>query len=191
VEVLGWQIDYKKLHKYLRDKYGVSKIFYFGGIELHNYKYDYLSNETVPLNLLQDYFISLLKDQTYSQKTRILNIESDIKKVAFYRKLETFGYKLYIKPVKLYPRVDGTVEKKANCDVDMTFHLMMQKDQFSKVIILSGDGDFLPVLKYLKENNKEIIILSRSERTANEIKKLAGNNFRDFIYLKNILKMET
>jgi len=30
---LGWNIDYKKLIKYLKDKYSVSKTFYYGGVE--------------------------------------------------------------------------------------------------------------------------------------------------------------
>ena len=32
---LGWKIDYAKLLEYLKHKYGVSKAFYFGGVELH------------------------------------------------------------------------------------------------------------------------------------------------------------
>ncbi len=32
---LGWKIDYAKLLEYLKHKYGASKAFYFGGVELH------------------------------------------------------------------------------------------------------------------------------------------------------------
>jgi len=67
---------------------------------------------------------------------------------------------------------------------------MLEKDNFDRVIILSGDGDFLPALKYLKEIGKEIIVLARGPRTAKEIRQFAGGNFRDFEYLKFILKME-
>lgn len=72
----------------------------------------------------------------------------------------------------------------------MAFHLMKEKDNFKRAIILSGDGDFLPVLKYLRANNREIIILGRSERTAKEIKQFAGDKFTDFQYLREILKMK-
>ncbi len=57
-------------------------------------------------------------------------------------------------------------------------------------MILSGDGDFLPVLKHIRKERKEIIILARGPRTAREIRQFAGSNFRDFEYLKFILKME-
>ncbi|MCD6490040.1 MAG: NYN domain-containing protein [Thermodesulfobacterium sp.] len=104
--------------------------------------------------------------------------------------MKEFGYKLHLKPVKLYEQDDGTTKRKANCDVDMTFYLIKEKDNFDQVIILSGDGDFLPVLKYLRKIGKEVIILARGPRTAREIRQFAGSNFRDFEYLKYILKME-
>ena len=50
---LGWKIDYKRLLIYLKRKYGVSKIFYFGGIEIQGYKYDYLRNETIPIKIIK------------------------------------------------------------------------------------------------------------------------------------------
>ena len=104
--------------------------------------------------------------------------------------VSNFGYKLFLKPVKLYEQEDGSTRRKANCDVDMAFHLMKEKDNFDRVIILSGDGDFLPVLKYLRDQGKEVIILARGPRTAKEIRQFAGANFRDFEYLKFRLKME-
>ena len=113
-----------------------------------------------------------------------------MQRIRFYLKLEKFGYELHLKPVKLYEQDDGTTKRKANCDVDMTFYLMKEKDGFDKAIILSGDGDFLPILKYLKGKGKEIIVLARGPRTAREIRQFAGGNFRDFEYLKYRLKME-
>jgi uncharacterized LabA/DUF88 family protein len=93
-----------------------------------------------------------------------------------------------LKPVKLYEQEDGSTKRKANCDVDMAFYLMKEKDNFDRIIVLSGDGDFLPVLKYLKENKKEIIMLGRADRTAKEIKQFAGGNFRDFTKLEMRIK---
>jgi hypothetical protein len=42
---LGWSIDYEKLRKYLEDKYQVSNIYYFGGVEIHKFSFDYLTND--------------------------------------------------------------------------------------------------------------------------------------------------
>jgi uncharacterized LabA/DUF88 family protein len=70
----------------------------------------------------------------------------------------------------------------------MSFCLMRDFDNFDRVLILSGDGDFLPVLKYLRESKKEVLILARANRTAREVKKFAGDKFLDFNYLRECLK---
>ena len=187
---LGWKIDYQKLLQYLQEKYSVSKVFYFGGAEIHNFKYDYQAEETIPLEALERHLRKLIEKQGKDlNEAELLLIGRHTQRVRFYRRLEKFGYKLFIKPVKRYEQDDGTTKRKANCDVDMAFHLMRDKENFDRVVILSGDGDFLPVLKYLKETGKEVIILARGERTAKEIRQFAGTNFRDFEYLRNRLRM--
>ena len=188
---LGWSIDLQKLFNYLKEKYQVSNLYYFGGVEIHSFKYNYLKEETVPIKPLEKYLVDLLKNESEKlDEATIVLIGRHLKRVRFYKKLEEFGYKLFLKPVKLYEQEDGTTKRKANCDVDMAFHLMKEKDNFSKIVVLSGDGDFLPVLKYLKSQNKEVIVLARAVRTAREIKQFAGGNFRDFTKLETHIKFE-
>jgi len=188
---LGWKIDYQKLFDYLKQKYEVEKAFYFGGVEIHNFDYDYLENDSVPIKELEEYLVNLIKEKGHQfDEARLLLISRHLQRVRFYLKLKEFNYELYLKPVKFYEQDDGSTERKANCDVDMAFYLMKEKDNFDKVIVLSGDGDFLPVLKYLKEIRKEIIILARGPRTAKEIRQFAGGNFRDFVRLEKLIKFE-
>lgn len=188
---LGWKIDYEKLFGYLRKKYNVSKALYFGGAEIHNFSHDYLKQETVRITELEKYLADLVKNKSEKlNEVDLVLIRRHLKRVRFYLKLQGFGYNLYIKPVKFYEQGDESIKKKANCDVEMAFRLMKDVDNFDRVIILSGDGDFLPVLKYLKDQNKEVLILARGPRTAKEIRQFAGSNFRDFEYLKYILQME-
>ena len=188
---LGWKIDYRKLLDYLRDKYKISKVLYFGGVEIHNFNFNYLKNDTVPIKDLEKYLLNLIREWGNEiSEAMLLLLNRHLQRVRFYLKLAKFGYELHLKPVKLYDQDDGTTKRKANCDVDMDFYLMKEKDNFDRVIILSGDGDFLPVLKYLKNRGKEVIILARGPRTAKEIRQFAGSNFRDFEYLKYRLAME-
>lgn len=187
---LGWKIDYEKLLKYLENKYAVSTVFYFGGVEMHRFPYDYLSQETVPIGELETYLVRLVKnEQGKLNEAELALLGRHLQRVRFYKKLEAFGYRLYLKPVKRYED-NGVTRRKANCDVEMTFCLMREMDNFDRVIVLSGDGDFLPVLKYLREQGKEVIILARGPRTAREIRQFAGANFRDFEYLKYLLTFE-
>ncbi len=188
---LGWKIDYQKLFQYLKKKYNVNAAFYFGGVEIHDFAYDYQENETVPINKLEKHLKILIGNEGAKlNEAELLLIGRHLQRVRFYLKLDSFGYNLILKPVKLYEQEDGTTKRKANCDVDMAFYLMKEKNNFDRAIILSGDGDFLPVLKYLRENGKEIIILGRGKRTAKEIKQFAGSNFRDFVRLENRIKFE-
>ena len=120
---------------------------------------------------------------------QLLLISRHYQRVRFYLKLNKFGYKLLLKTVKLYEQEDGTTRRKANCDVEMAFYMMREKDNFGRTLILSGDGDFLPVLKHLRSAGKEVIILARGPRTAREIRQFTGSQFRDFEYLKYLLTM--
>ena len=188
---LGWKIDYQKLLQYLHNKYNVSKVFYFGGVETHKFKYSYLAQETVPIDELEAYLIDLVENKESNfNEAELALLGRHLRRARFYRKLTKFGYALYLKPVKRYEDNDGGIRRKANCDVEMAFYLMKELDNFDRAVVLSGDGDFLPVLKYLRENRKQVIILSRGKRTAKEIRQFASSNFRDFVRLETHIKFE-
>jgi len=186
---LGWKIDYRKLLGYLKEKYDVDKVLYFGGVEIHDFKHDYLANDTVPLEELERHLVGILKRKGEElNEAYLILIGRHLQRVRFYLKLQEFGYQLFLKPVKLYEQEDGTTRRKANCDVDMAFRLMREQESFERVIVLSGDGDFLPVLKYLRESGKEVLILARGPRTAKEIRQFAGDKFLDFTRLEHKIR---
>jgi len=188
---LGWKIDYQKLLIYLKNKYKIYRAFYFGGVEIHNFNFDYLKNDTVPIEDLERYLVRIIKEQENRiSEAMLLLLNRHLQRIRFYLKLAKFGYELRLKPVKLYEQDDGITKRKANCDVDMAFYLMKEKDNFNRAVILSGDGDFLPVLKYLRNEGKEIIVLARGPRTAKEIKRFASGDFRDFVRLEKYVKFE-
>ena len=188
---LGWSIDYGKLFDYLKKKYNVSQVFYFGGVEIHRFPFDYLKSSNVPIQELEQYLVDLIKTKGDSlTEAELKLIDRHLKRVRFYIKIETFGYSLVLKPVKTFYDSEGLPLRKANCDVDMAFYLMRDYNLFNRALILSGDGDFLPVLKHLRESGKEILILARAPRTAKEIKKFAGDKFLDFEYLQKYIEFK-
>lgn len=191
---LGWKIDYQKLARYLERKYGAKELFYYGGIEIYDFPYDPLKDDSVEthLNSLEKHLATLLKnDADKFDEATLLLLSRHLGRVRFYQKLKSFGYKQFLKPVKTYTQDDGTTKRKANCDVDLTFHLMREQDNYDRVIVLSGDGDFLSVLKHLQKRGKTVVILARGPRTAKEIRRFAGANFRDFEYLKFEIGLKT
>ncbi|MEI6042207.1 MAG: NYN domain-containing protein [bacterium] len=190
-KTLGWSIDYEKLIKYLKFRFDASNVYYFGGIEISGYKFDYMINDTVDLNALKLHLLERI--DSYKKDTLdkvVVGLNHHLKQVRFYQKLEKFGYQLFLKPVKIYTDDAGNKKRKANCDVEMTFYLMHHKSEFERIVILSGDGDFLSVLKYLRNiENKEIFILASGSRTSMEIRRFVGNKFTDILNLKDCIEI--
>jgi len=69
---------------------------------------------------------------------------------SLYTHLQKFGYIVVFKPTLGLP--DGGT--KGNVDADLVLHTMLEKDNFDKAIIVSGDGDFYCLLEYLNNHNK-------------------------------------
>src|SRR3989338_1607664 len=112
---LGWSIDYQKLYQYLKRKYGVSQAYYFGGVEIHRFPFDYLTNETVPIKALEQYLSRLIKERGDEMNDAELKLVSrHYNRVRFFQKLEGFGYTLILIPVKAYNDSDGNPIRKAN-----------------------------------------------------------------------------
>lgn len=63
-------------------------------------------------------------------------------------------------------------------------------NDYQGVVLLSGDEDFAILVQYLKKIGKKITILARGERTAKEIRQLAGPQFADFVRLRKALEFE-
>ena len=181
---LGWKIDYQKLLVYLKNKFSVSRAYYYAGVDIGDYKG---KDKEINLNGVMEHFRRKLRTGHLKEIAR-LELEKYIQRIKFYNKLDSFGFRLRLKPTKIFHNGKSTV-KKANCDVDLTFDLMRYMSQYSEAVMLSGDGDFAPVLEYLKGKRKKVHILARSERTAREIRLLAGDKFMDFKYLREQLKI--
>lgn len=75
-----------------------------------------------------------------------------------------------------------------NCDVDLTMDVLLEIKNYQKAIVLSGDGDFLPLFKYLQKNKRKVIVIASPKRTAREIKALVKNDFINFGNLRYFLE---
>ena len=80
---LGWKIDYKKLLGYLQEKYDASNVFYFGGVEIHDFDYNYQTDETVPIKKLEKHLIQLLQNKQLNE-AQIVLIGRHLQRVKFY-----------------------------------------------------------------------------------------------------------
>lgn len=185
---LGWSVDYKKLAKYLKRKYGARNLYYFGGIMIDNFPHDYVKNETVDLRKLIRHLSNNKKN--YKPKSKdAQRLDGYIAKAKFYKKLQDFGYKLILRPAKIYRQPDGSKRIKANCDIEMALMMVKDIDKYERALILTSDGDFLPALKHIRHSRREVKILARGARTARELKQFAGADFRDFVTLRKHIEL--
>ncbi len=81
-----------------------------------------------------------------------------------YNKLKKIGYILVFKPTLIYKNHST----KGNCDAELVLHAMIEYRYFDKAILVSGDGDFFCLAKYLKENNKlgSVIVPDKNKYSA-------------------------
>lgn len=113
------------------------------------------------------------------------------KQKLFYKKLEDeFGYTVCLKKVKFYTGEDGSVVRKANCDVDMTFDMMRFLGQYARAVVLTGDGDFCCVVEYLVKKGREIRIIANANRAARDLRIVAGDKFIDIRSLRPIIELK-
>lgn len=99
--------------------------------------------------------------EKYGVKTAYLFIGYISSNQPMYSSLQKSGYVLIFKPV--LPDEDG--EAKGNVDADLVLQAMIDYENYDKAIIVSSDGDFYSLVKYLYENNKLEKVLSPYVKT--------------------------
>jgi uncharacterized LabA/DUF88 family protein len=81
---------------------------------------------------------------------------------AFFEALEKAGLELRMKDLQIYP--DGT--KKADWDIGMAVDAMRMSLSLDVIILVTGDGDFLPLIDYLKWGPGKVVEVAAFRRSA-------------------------
>lgn len=81
---------------------------------------------------------------------------------SLYTYLQESGYILIFKPT-LEHKIDGKTVVKGNVDAELVLHTMIQFKQYSKALIVSGDGDFHCLIEYLDRKEKLHRILTPNQ----------------------------
>lgn len=87
--------------------------------------------------------------------------------------LQRKSFVVHSKLVKDIATKEGAIIHKANCDVELTMDVMQTYNKFDTILLLSGDSDFLPLVAFLQEAGKRVIIISRRGHVAREMVKNA------------------
>ena len=99
-----------------------------------------------------------------------------------YTSLQTAGFILVFKPILQY--ADGKI--KGNCDAELVLQAMIEFSNYEKAVIVSGDGDFYCLVKYLREKEKLLQVIAPNQfRYSALLKKSAG---RQITFMNNLQK---
>lgn len=94
-----------------------------------------------------------------------------------YNHLRSYGYKLIFKKVSIMP--DG--KPKGNVDAELVLHTLDKINKYNKAIIVSNDGDFACLVKYLSDKNKLEVVLSPNKNKCSVLLRKATGKRIDFI----------
>ena len=205
-----YKIDYKKLYAHVTDM-GADKVFYIGSLPSGRYYavYDWVGNDFMDLDIFgewvneyericnsptdfrnstAEYRIQLTgnDDAEFLREKELLDIQQIKKQLGFMLLLKSIGYNLELTPLKKHVRADDdSVKAKGDSDVRIAVKIFDIADTIQNIILVSGDGDFLPLLKRMVTLNKKVTVMGyrskdRFNQTAKEIVSFAGGYFRNF-----------
>lgn len=101
---------------------------------------------------------------------------------AFFDALEKSGFELKVKDLQVF--AGGA--KKADWDVGLAVDAIALSKQVDVVVIISGDGDFIPLVEYLQFNGQIVEAMSFGRSTSSKLKDTV-NNFVDLDEHRKVL----
>lgn len=78
----------------------------------------------------------------------------------FHSHLRDFGYKVITKEVRWYQDEDGNRYAKANADLDLAVDALLQSEKLNRVLLATGDGDFVQVVRALQNKGCRVEIVA-------------------------------
>lgn len=120
----------------------------------------YLGLKEAGLNLSYKKFRVYLKDK-YGIEKAYLFIGYLPENRELYDSLQDDGYLLKFKPVL---QVRGGRKQKGDVDADLAFNMMRYYKEYNKAILITSDGDFDTIVKYLKKKQKLEAVISPSRK---------------------------
>ncbi|MGB3404843.1 MAG: NYN domain-containing protein [Microcoleaceae cyanobacterium] len=101
--------------------------------------------------------------------------------------LISLGYTVRTKTLKeYYDDSSGRYSQKANLDIEIVVDMFNTVDQYDRVVLFSGDGDFERAIELLRSKNTYITVVSTEGMIARELRNVTDryidlNDIRDSI----------
>jgi len=154
-----------------------------------NNNYAYIDSQNLNLGVQKDLgwkldykkFRIYLKDK-YKAKRAYLFLGYIPDNQEMYKKLQEYGYILIFKPVLISH--DGEI--KGNVDADLVLQTMIDYEEYKKAIIVTSDGDFYCLVKYLYKNKKLEKVISPYTKTCSVLLRKTAKD--KLVFMDNLKK---
>lgn len=93
------------------------------------------------------------------------------------------GFKMVVKEVKIIQLKNEERLFKGNCDVELTIDMIDLMPAYDTAVLLSGDSDFAPLIKYVQKHGKKVMVISTRHHISREIIE-ASDKFMWFNWFK-------
>jgi uncharacterized LabA/DUF88 family protein len=97
----------------------------------------------------------------------------DVNQVGFHEALTRLGYELRVKELRIRQDGDGKGSAKGDWNIGLTINALSMVNKLDAIAIVSGDGDFAPLVEALKLHGCRVEVYSFERSTASELIKVA------------------
>ncbi len=143
-------------------------------------------------------FKSLLQEATQKRtltRALIYTIQTeDLSKESFFEALKEIGFEVRAKDLQIF--ADGS--KKGDWDVGLAVDAIQLAPKIDTVILISGDGDFVPLVQYLQRAmGCRVEVMAFGSSTNKDLKEIADQytdleqNKKKFLLQKRFAKVKT
>jgi uncharacterized LabA/DUF88 family protein len=157
----GWEIDWQRFITHISSAFPVSTAYLYEGTPTER-----SIRANIPRATIDD----------------IIRIKKE--KSARFRELRSYGYIVRHKPVAT---VNGS--NKCNFDVELTIDAVDQLDNYDVLVLASGDGDFIRLVKYIRGRGKEVHIVG-PKRSNKELRQEARGNFHSLEGMRSYISKD-
>lgn len=95
----------------------------------------------------------------YDERRAQQDSEYESKAKGYQNALRDQGFRVTVKTVKRYRNEDGSETAKSNIDLDMAVDILTESERLDTVLLATGDGDFVQVVKALQSKGCRVEVL--------------------------------
>ncbi|MEB2314313.1 MAG: NYN domain-containing protein [Polyangiaceae bacterium] len=93
--------------------------------------------------------------------------------------VERAGFETVLTVVRRFRRPDGTTVSRANADSEIIVDALFDPSTFDFVVLVSGDGDFVPAVNALQRHGKRVDVIG-FEATSHALRQVASRFHNGF-----------